>query len=196
MAAWKPRIVALIQAKGERANRQRLVEEMSITGKGCYRFEGQGERPPRIQTDPALYRNTEAIVAGAPLQRAAPNMIVKIPVRGRRRGNRGYVRGVSINHRELLPPRLAVADAANEAQAPGRERLDIVHGTVCTIMVGRLVDRLKSRPGRHHHNAGTLEWAGVAVFKRPTASSASGLQAAPARGPQPPACRSSSAATS
>lgn len=182
MAAWKPRIAALIREMPKASESEiawRLVEEMSITGARVLlpvfeKAKGKNGRLS-IQTDPALYRNTEAIVAQAMhFSGLAPNMIVKIPVTaaGVAAIEEATWRGVSINATVSfsLPQCLAVAEAVERGlKRRERERLDIASmGPVCTIMVGRLDDWLKAQAEKQDiiTNAGTLEWPGVAVFKK------------------------------
>ena len=101
-------------------------------------------------------------------------MIVKIPVTraGVAAIEEATYRGVSINATVSfsLPQCLAVAEAVERGlKRRERERLDIASmGPVCTIMVGRLDDWLKVVAEKKDiiTNPGTLDWAGVAVFKR------------------------------
>jgi transaldolase len=101
-------------------------------------------------------------------------MIVKIPV-----SSAGLVaieeatyRGVSINATVSfsLPQAIAVAEAVERGvarrEAEGLEVASIA--PVCTIMVGRLDDWLKTVANREGIivDPGCLEWAGVAVFKK------------------------------
>jgi len=182
MALWKPRISALIREMAGASESEiawRLVEEMSVTGARVLLpvFEREKGRNGRlsIQTDPSLYRNTDAILVQAMrFHGLAPNMIVKIPVT--RAGvpaiEEATYRGVSINATVSfsLPQCLAVADAVERGlKRREREGLDIASmGPVCTIMVGRLDDWLKTVAEKKDiiTNAGTLEWPGVAVFKK------------------------------
>ncbi len=182
MPLWKPRIEALIREMPEASESDiawRLVEEMSITGARVLKpvFEREKGKNGRlsIQTDPALYRSTSAILAQAMRFNAlAPNMIVKIPVTraGVAAIEEATYRGVSINATVSfsLPQCLAVAEAVERGlKRRERERLDIASmGPVCTIMVGRLDDWLKVVAEKKDiiTNPGALDWAGVAVFKR------------------------------
>jgi transaldolase len=181
-AQWKPRIAALVRempGASEADVAWRLVEEMSITGARVLlpvfeKYKGKNGRLS-IQTDPAYYRNPEAILAQAErFSKLAPNMIVKIPATaaGIAAIEEATWRGISINATVSfsLPQCLAVAEAV-ERGLKRREKagLDIASmGPVCTIMVGRLDDWLKAQAEKKDiiTNAGTLEWAGVAVFKR------------------------------
>jgi len=128
-----------------------------------------------IQTDPRLYRNTDAIVHQAlEFNQLAPNMIVKIPVT--RAGipaiEEATYRGVSINATVCftLPQCVAVAEAVERGLGRReKEGLPIdAMGPVCTIMVGRLDDWLKVVAERENISVdpGYIEWAGVAVLKK------------------------------
>ncbi len=128
-----------------------------------------------IQTDPRLYRNSDAILKQAlDFDRLAPNMIVKIPVT--RAGipaiEEATYRGVSINATVCftLPQCIAVAEAVERGLARReKEGLPIdTMGPVCTIMVGRLDDWLKVVAERENISVdpGYFEWAGVAVLKK------------------------------
>ncbi|HXJ43948.1 MAG TPA: transaldolase family protein, partial [Bryobacteraceae bacterium] len=107
MPLWKGRIAELIRtmpAASEREIAWALVEEISATRAEMLKqiFEEQKGRNGRlsIQTDPILYRNTEALIVQATrFSKLAPNMIVKIPVTsaGIRAFEEVTYRGVSIN---------------------------------------------------------------------------------------------------
>src|SRR5215210_5974766 len=128
-----------------------------------------------VQTDPRLYRDTDALVAQAlEFDALAPNVIVKIPAteNGIRAMEEATYRGVSINATVsfTVPQAVAVAEAIERGlQRREAEGHDVASmGPVCTIMVGRLDDWLKSCAARDAITVdpGVLEWAGVAVFKR------------------------------
>ena len=140
-------------------------------------FAQHGGRNGRlsIQTDPRLYRDTEAIVDNAmAFSRLAPNMIVKIPAThaGIAAIEEVTSRGVTINATVCftLPQCIAVAEAVERGlqrcEAEGRKIASM--GPVCTLMVGRLDDWLKVVLDKHDITVdpGILEWAGVAVFKK------------------------------
>ena len=88
MHLWKNRIHELIREMPKATEDEigwRVVEELSTKGAELLKpiFDQQNGRNGRlsIQTDPRLYRNTDAIVEQAVhFSRLAPNMIVKIPV--------------------------------------------------------------------------------------------------------------------
>lgn len=156
-----------------------MVEELTVAAAALLTdvFAEHSGRNGRlsVQTDPRLYRDTDALVAQAVLFDAlAPNIIVKIPATesGVRAMEEATYRGVSINATVSFTVSQAIAVA--EAIERGLERresegLDVsAMGPVCTIMVGRLDDWLKVVAAREQVTVdpGILEWAGVAVFKR------------------------------
>jgi transaldolase len=182
MPLWRPRIQSLIEEMPTATEDQigwKLVEEISATRAELLKpiFDAQHGRNGRlsIQTDPRLYRNTQAIVDQVvQFNQLAPNMIVKIPVT--RAGipaiEEAMYRGVSINATVCftLPQCIAVAEAMERGlKRREREGKDIAAmGPVCTIMVGRLDDWLKVVTEKENItiDPGYLEWAGVAVFKK------------------------------
>jgi transaldolase len=180
--AWKGRIRTIadeLPTATEDEIAWRVVREMSANAAALLKpiFDQQKGKNGRlsIQTDPRLYRNTDAIVKQAlEFDKLAPNMIVKIPVT--RAGipaiEEATYRGVSINATVsfALPQCIAVAEAV-ERGLTRREKeglpIDTI-GPVCTIMVGRLDDWLKVVAEKESISIdpGYLEWAGVAVFKK------------------------------
>src|SRR5205085_212606 len=128
-----------------------------------------------IQTDPRLYRNTEAILEqAAHFSRLAPNMIVKIPATkaGIPAIEEATFRGISVNATVsfTLPQAIAVAEAVDRGlrrrEAEGRDITGM--GPVCTIMLGRLDDWLRVIAQRDGVvvDPAYLDWAGIAVFKK------------------------------
>ena len=182
MHLWKERIGQLIREMPEATETEigwRLVEEVSAKGAELLLpvFDREKGRNGRlsIQTDPAFYRNTRAIVEqAAHFSGLAPNMIVKIPVTkaGIPAIEEATYRGVSINATVsfTVPQCIAVAEAVERGlKRREREGLPIdTMGPVCTIMVGRLDDWLKVLAEKQGiiTDPGSLEWAGVAVFKK------------------------------
>ena len=182
MPLWKGRIAELIEKRRTATEREiawALVEEISAARAGMLReiFDAEKGKNGRlsIQTDPILYRNSEALVQQAMRFNAlAPNMIVKIPVTtaGIAAFEEITYRGVSVNATVsfTLPQCVAVAEAVERGlQRRERQGLDIASmGPVCTIMVGRLDDWLKLQAEKKNitTDPGYLEWAGVAVFKK------------------------------
>ena len=182
MSVWKDRIRALIEERPTATEDQigwQLAREVSVKAASLLKpvFDAHQGRNGRlsIQTDPRLYRDTQAIVEQAEeFNRLAPNMIVKIPVT--RAGipaiEEATYRGISINATVCftLPQCVAVAEAVERGltrrQREGKEIATM--GPVCTIMVGRLDDWLKVTAEKESItiDPGYLEWAGVAVFKK------------------------------
>jgi transaldolase len=155
-----------------------LVQEISRKGASLLKpiFDREAGKNGRlsIQTDPRLFRNSQAIVQQAvQFASLAPNMIVKIPAT--RAGipaiEEATFRGISINATVCfsLPQCVAVAEAVEHGLAR-RERAGqdtASMGPVCTIMVGRLDDWMKVLIEKENIavDPGYTEWAGVAVFK-------------------------------
>lgn len=182
MALWKERIMQLLSERPGATEEEigwQLVREISAKSAGLLRpiFDAQRGRNGRlsIQTDPRLFRNTEAIVAQAEeFSRIAPNMIVKIPATsaGIPAIEEATYRGISINATVsfTLPQCIAVAEAVERGlkrrEKEGKEIANM--GPVCTIMVGRLDDWLKVVAEKENITIepGYLEWAGVTVFKK------------------------------
>lgn len=182
MHLWKDRIDRLIETMPTATEDQiawRLVEEISVKGAALLKpiFDQHGGKNGRlsIQTDPRLYRDTDALVGQAMhFDRLAPNLIVKVPVTkaGVAAIEELTYRGVSINATVsfTLPQCIAVAEAVERGLTRREnEGSDIsTMGPVCTIMVGRLDDWLKTVADRQDiiTDPGHLEWAGVATFKK------------------------------
>ncbi len=179
--AWKdriPQIVREMPSASEDEVAWRLTEEMSIKAakllEPIFRAHKGKNGRLSIQTDPRLYRNSEAILAQAKhFAGLAPNMIVKIPVTraGVKAIEEATYAGVSINATVsfTVPQAVAVAEAVERGlrrrEKDGREIASM--GPVCTIMVGRLDDWLKVLADKHNitTSIGALEWGGVAVMK-------------------------------
>src|SRR4030095_11228977 len=180
IAVWKDRIRDLVDKSSTATEDQiawQLVREISAEGARLLMpaFEKHRGRNGRlsIQTDPRLYRNTQAILDQAlDFDQLAPNMIVKIPATtdGIPAMEQATYQGVSINATVCftLPQCVAVAEAIERGlKRREREGKDIATmGPVCTIMVGRLDDWLKVVAEKQNItiDPGYLEWAGVAVF--------------------------------
>jgi transaldolase len=182
MHLWKDRIIELIRDMPTATEDQiawALVEEISATRAKLLKhiFDAHKGRNGRlsIQTDPRLYRNPKAMVDQAVrFSNLAPNVIVKLPVTtaGVAAIEEATAQGVNINATVCfsLPQCVAVGEAI-ERGLKRRESagLDIsTMGPVCTIMVGRLDDWLKTVMEKQNitTDPGYLEWAGVAVFKK------------------------------
>ena len=179
---WKDRISEIIQENptwSETEVAWKLIEEMSAHGAGLLRsiyeqYKGKRGRLS-IQTNPALYRNAEAITEQAVHFNAlAPNMIVKIPVTkaGIRAIEETTYNGVSINATVsfTVPQAIAVAEAVERGlerrAAEGHSIEDMA--PVCTIMVGRTDDWMKALAKRDEIeiNPSHLDWAGIACMKK------------------------------
>jgi transaldolase len=128
-----------------------------------------------IQTDPALYRDTDRMLEqGLHFAGLARNLQVKFPTT--RAGlvaiEEATYRGLNINATVsfTVAQALAVGEAVERAldrrAAEGLPTADL--HPVCTIMVGRLDDWLKSVAERDGLalTPGVADWAGVAAFKR------------------------------
>lgn len=179
---WRPRIEALLQEMPIATEDEvgwKLIEELSVRAARLLepafaRHQGRDGRLS-IQTDPRLYRDSEAIVRQAEvLNKLAPNIIVKIPAvrAGIPAIEDATYRGISVNATVCFTLSQCVAVA--EAVERGLKRREVEGktidsmGPVCTIMVGRLDDWLKVVLEKHPITVdpGILEWAGVAVFKK------------------------------
>jgi transaldolase len=157
ISEWKPRIQALIQELPTATEDEiawQLVREISVKAASLLHpiFEQQRGKNGRlsIQTDPRLFRDSQAIVKQAiEFDALAPNMIVKIPATraGIAAIEEATHRGISVNATVCftLPQCIAVAEAVERGlKRREREGKDIsAMGPVCTIMVGRLDDWLK-----------------------------------------------------
>ena len=182
LSAWKGRIQSLIRElpiATEDDITWQLVREISVKAAALLKpiFDEQRGKNGRlsIQTDPRLYRDSDAILKQAiEFNQLAENMIVKIPAihAGIRAIEEATYQGVSINATVsfTLPQCIAVADAVERGlKRRELEGKDIsTMGPVCTIMVGRLDDWLKVLVEKDDVaiDPGYLEWAGVAVFKK------------------------------
>jgi transaldolase len=182
LPAWRPRILQIMQELPHATEDQigwQLIEEMSIKAAALLYplFQVHHGRNGRlsIQTDPRFYRDSAAMVNQAVrFNSLASNMIVKIPATaaGVEAIEETTYRGISINATVsfTLPQCVAVAEAVERGlKRREREGKDISEmGSVCTIMVGRLDDWLKTVMEKESISTdpGFLEWAGVAVFKK------------------------------
>jgi transaldolase len=182
MHLWEERIRALILENptwSETEITWKLIEEMSVHGAGFLRsyFEQYKGKRGRlsIQTNPALYRNADAITEQAiHFNSLAPNMIVKIPVTkaGIEAIEEATYNGVSINATVsfTVPQAIAVAEAVERGldrrTAEGKSIAEMA--PVCTIMVGRTDDWMKVLAKRDEIDIepSFLDWAGIACMKK------------------------------
>ena len=179
---WKGRIQNLIEELPTATEDEiawELVREVSVQSAALLKpiFDAHHGKNGRlsIQTDPRLFRDSQAIVEQVvEFSGLAPNMIVKIPVTqaGIPAIEEATYRGISINATVCftLPQCIAVAEAVERGlkrrEREGKETANM--GPVCTIMVGRLDDWLRVLVEKDNVaiDPGYLEWAGVAVFKK------------------------------
>jgi len=182
MPLWRERIRQIIvehETWSEVEVTWRVIEELAIKGAALLEpvFERERGRKGRlsIQTNPALYRDADAIVAQAiHFDSLALNMQVKIPVTraGIRAIEEATYRGVNINATVsfTVPQALAVAEAVERGLTRrAAERLSVTDMTpVCTMMIGRLDDWLQAVAQRDRiiTNPGYLYWGGIACFKK------------------------------
>ena len=182
MGEWQPRIEALLRQFPTATEEQlgwKLFEEVSTRGARLLEpaFAAHHGRNGRMsmQVDPKLYRDAQAMVANAlAFNRLAENIIVKLPVTraGVAAIEEATYLGISINATVSfsLPQCIAAAEAVERGlRRREAEGLDISSmGPVVVIMVGRLDDWLKVVMDKQGVivDPGSLEWAGVAVFKK------------------------------
>jgi transaldolase len=128
-----------------------------------------------IQTDPALYRNRDALLAQTDaFAKLAPNMQVKMPATSAGIGmvEEATYRGINLNITvSFTVPQVLAAGAAIERGLRRREAegKDIsTMSPVVTMMVGRTDDWMKVVAKRDgvEINPEYLEWCGVACFKK------------------------------
>ena len=179
---WGPRLRELAAENptwGESDLGWEAVRELSIDAAALLLpiFKETGGRNGRlsIQTDPRLYRSTEALVEQAvEFSQLAENIIVKIPAttEGINAMEEAAYRGVSINATCSFTVPQAVAVGAALERALDRRAADGLpeqeFGHVVTIMGGRLDDWLKQWADKNRILVapGALDWAGVAALKR------------------------------
>jgi len=182
MHLWRERIPRIAEENptwSETEVTWRLVEEMAVAGAKLLlpvyeRHQGRKGRLS-IQTNPANYRNPEALVRQAVhFNSLAPNMQVKLPVTsaGLTAIEEATFLGVSVNATVSfsVPQAIAVAEAI-ERGLSRREasRGDTSHmSPVCTIMIGRNDDWMRVLAGRDGIDVDPshLGWPGIATFKK------------------------------
>ena len=182
MPRWEGRLRQLVDENSTWSETEvgwKLFDEMGANGAGFLkqvydRYKGKKGRLS-IQTNPAFYRNSEAIVEHAEhFHHLAPNMQVKIPVTeaGVQAIEDATYRGISIN--ATVSFTVAQAIAVAEAMERGldrrtKEKLPIdTMSPVSTIMVGRTDDWLKVVAKRDDISVDPkyLDWAGIACMKK------------------------------
>jgi len=179
---WKDRIYEIIRQNptwSEIEVTWQVFEEVAVNGAMFLLpvFEREKGRKGRlsIQTNPAFYRNSQAIVEHAVhFSKLAPNMQVKIPVTqaGITAIEEATYQGVNIN----ATVNFTVAQSISVAEAVERglnrrveEGKPVEEMTpVCTIMIGRTDDWMRAYTNREDIliDPGYLHWAGIACFKK------------------------------
>ena len=156
-----------------------IYQELAVHGSRLllpvYEREGRKYGRLSIQTDPALYRNRDAILAQAEhFHSLAPNMQVKLPANTAGIGaiEEATYRGVNLNVTVsfTVPQVIASAEAIERGlkrrEAEGKDISTM--SPVVTMMVGRNDDWMKLLAKRDALDvpAEYLEWCGVACFKK------------------------------
>ncbi|HAF60773.1 MAG TPA: transaldolase [Anaerolineaceae bacterium] len=182
LGLWEDRLYELIKENPEWSEVEvtwKIFEEIGVKGASLLEpvFEREGGKKGRlsIQTNPANYRNAEAIVEQAIyFDTLAPNIQVKAPVTkaGIKAIEEATYHGVNINATVCftVPQAIAVAEAVESGlrrrEAEGKATEDM--SPVCTIMVGRTDDWLKviAKKEGITITPGYMDWAGVACMKK------------------------------
>ena len=182
MDLWEERIrniVASNPRKNEVDLTWKLIEEMAINGARLLKpvFDEHKGKKGRIsvQTNPQNYMSSDLMTEQALyLSSLAPNIQVKIPVTraGLETIEEITYNGVHVNATVCfsVPQSIAAAEAVERGLSrrkhAGKEVANM--HPVCTIMVGRLDDWLKTLAKKEETviDPGYLEWAGIAVVKR------------------------------
>ncbi len=182
MHLWRDRIRQVIAENPTWTETQvswQVYQELALKGAELLMpvFEREAHHRGRlsIQTDPALYRNRDAILDQATAFAAlAPNMMVKMPATSAGIGmiEEATYRGVNLNITVsfTVPQVLAAAEALERGiQRRAAEGKDIATMQPrVTMMVGRTDDWMKVVVKRDGIaiNPDFLEWCGVACFKK------------------------------
>jgi len=182
LGLWKDRIQQLINENPNWSEVEitwKIFEEIGLKGAELllpvYEREGGKKGRLSIQTNPANYRNAEAVAEQAVhFDSLAPNIQVKAPVTqaGVKAIEEATYQGVNINATVCftVPQSLAVAEAVERGlkrrEMEGKSVEDM--SPVCTIMVGRMDDWLKVVAKKEGIiiTPGYMDWAGVAVMKK------------------------------
>ena len=182
MHLWKDRINQVIDENPTWTETQvawQIYRELAVNG--ARQLEPVHEREGRkfgrlsIQTDPALYRNSAAILEQAgQFQGLAPNIQVKIPATKAGIGmvEEATYRGITLNITVsfTVPQVIAAAEAIERGlkrrEAEGKDTATM--SPVVTMMVGRNDDWMKVLAKRDHIDIDPefLEWPGIACFKK------------------------------
>ena len=179
---WRDRIAELIAQHPtwtEDAVTWALIEEMAVRASRLLLdvFEREHGHKGRlsIQTNPKLYRDSEALVAQAKhFAELASNLQVKIPATraGIEAIEEVTAAGISINATVCftVPQAIAVAESVDRGlarrEAAGEDTSTM--SPVCTIMVGRLDDWMGVLIKRDSVmvDPGIVHWAGIAAIKK------------------------------
>jgi transaldolase len=182
MHLWQDRIHEIIDQNPQWSEVEvawKVFEEVAVNGAKLllpvHEREACKKGRLSIQTNPANYRNPEALVAQARhFDSLAPNMQVKIPVTaaGIKAIEEATYHGVNINATVsfTVPQALAVAEAVERGldrrAAAGHDIASM--SPVCTIMVGRVDDWMQVLVNRDDITTHPCapHWAGVAVMKK------------------------------
>ncbi len=182
MHLWEDRIRAMIDENPTASEEDiawQLNEEMAVKGAALLEpvFDREKGKKGRlsIQTGAKFYRNADYLVEQAVrFSELAPNMQVKLPVTkaGVAAIEEATYRGVSINGTVsfTVPQCIAVAEAVERGldrrEAEGKDIATM--SPVCTVMVGRLDDWLRTVAERDDITTtpGHIDWAGVAAMKK------------------------------
>jgi transaldolase len=182
MHLWRDRINQIIKENPTWSEDQitwKLIEEMAVKAASLllpiYEREKGKKGRLSIQTNPALYRNADAILQQAVhFHQLAPNMQVKIPATkaGIKAIEEATYQGVSINATVsfCVPQVLAVGEAVERGlRRREAEGLPIDEmSPVATMMIGRLDDWMHVLEKRDAIvvTPGYPDWAGIACFKK------------------------------
>lgn len=182
LGLWKGRIQQLITENptwSELEITWKIFEEIGLKGAELllptYEREGGKKGRLSIQTNPANYRNAQAVADQAVyFHSLAPNIQVKAPVTqaGVTAIEEATYQGVNINATVCftVPQSLAVAEAVERGLKRREEEGKPVENMspVCTIMVGRTDDWMKvvAKKEGITITPGYMDWAGVAVMKK------------------------------
>ena len=182
MHLWRDRIKQVIEENPAWTETQvswQVYQELAVNGSRLLLPVHEREQHQfgrlSIQTDPAFYRNSEAILRQAEyFHGLAPNMQVKVPATKAGIGmvEEATYRGVNLNITvSFSVPQVIVAAEAIERGLTRREAegQDIARmSPVVTMMVGRNDDWMKVLAKLDHIDIDPeyLEWPGVACFKK------------------------------
>jgi transaldolase len=182
MHLWKDRLHQLINNNPDWSEVEitwKIFEEIGVRGSELllpvFKRENGKKGRLSIQTNPANYRNWEAITRQAVyFDSLAPNIQVKAPVTkaGVKAIEESTYQGVNINATVCfnVPQSLAVAEAVERGLKRREAEGKPIEGMspVCTIMVGRMDDWIKVVAKKEGivMTPGVMDWAGIACMKK------------------------------